>query len=732
MPVLLFAVIVAVFWPVRRHQFLLWDDGTNVYQNPYVLDPAPRAAGHFWTEAYEGLYIPVTYSAWWCLARLAGAPKPGTAAYPLEAGVFHMANVLLHALSALTVFAILSHVVRRRFGGQPAGGAEWHAAVAAGLGALLFGLHPIQAEAVAWVTGLKDVLCGLLCLVAVWQYVVWQAGGGGVSGVRCQACPPETPGTRSPLPHAAAATAAFVLALLAKPAAVVTPVLALVVTALALGAKLSDKSFIRRNVLLAGWLAVSAVWVGVTKAVQTTQGLDVFGPLWARPLVAGDAVTFYLTKLVAPVSLGIDYGRTPGAVLGSGLMWVTGLLPYGLAAGLWFLRKRLPWLVAAGAVFAIGVLPVLGFVPFAYQRISTVADRYVYISMLGPAMLLAWLMRLRPKSGAAATGILAACALALAALAARTVRQLPHWRDDDAVFAHAIAVNPRSSISQNNLGLKLWAQGRKTEAMARYRKAIAANPRNVKALDNLGVALADAGQTREAIDLFRRAVEQSPRNIPCRLHLGDALETIGRYEEALEHYYRAAEVSPDFALAQYHIAKALLQQGKTATGMDYLRRALQARHDFSEELAELADALNRQGKGAVAIELYGEILARHPHSAQLHYRLANLLAGQKRTREAVAHYSQALAREPSFARAHYNLANTYAGSGAFDRAAAHYREAVRAEPSFTAAYNNLANSLVKQGAYAEAVGWYEKVLEREPDNADARGNLEAVRKAMGK
>ncbi len=220
LPIITLVIItLAVFVPVIGHQFLAYDDSVDVYKNPYIQARSLDNLMHFWRYPYEGLYTPLTYTLY---ALAAWAPSLLTA-NPTEVVIpdprlFHSLNLLLHLLSALMVWRILVLLLRcRRLGGD---GTDFNANSlplewAACGGALLFAIHPIQVEPVAWVAGFKDVLFGLLALVAIWQYLrhvddKMQPAAGRPSHTRL---------------HYGLATAVFILALLAKPTAVVLPLI---------------------------------------------------------------------------------------------------------------------------------------------------------------------------------------------------------------------------------------------------------------------------------------------------------------------------------------------------------------------------------------------------------------------------------------------------------------------------------------------------------------------------
>ena len=174
---LLILVTLAVFWQVHSHEFVLWDDGLHVYENPYLQALTFDNIRVFWREPYAELYIPLTYTLWALTAAVArGIGASPTGGVPFAPQFFHTLNLLVHLLSVLVVWRILrlllGRVMEER---QPTATSplltrvEW----AAGGGALLFAIHPVQVEAVAWVTGFKDVLCGFLVYVALWQYLCY-------------------------------------------------------------------------------------------------------------------------------------------------------------------------------------------------------------------------------------------------------------------------------------------------------------------------------------------------------------------------------------------------------------------------------------------------------------------------------------------------------------------------------------------------------------------------------
>ena len=252
---LLILVTLAVFWRIHSHEFVLWDDPVNVSENPYLQSVTWNNTLAFWRAPYGQLYIPLTYTLWALTAavsRWGTAHLPGTV--PLDPALFHSLNLLLHLLSVLVVWRILCLLLSRTLpeAHSPATRqAPARVAWVAGGGALLFAVHPVQVEAVAWVTGLKDVLCGFLSYVAIWQYLRYASGS--------RAAPVSGPPARRQAPRVLGpywlATGAFMLALLAKPTAVVVPVVVWLLDVWG-----GPQTWRTRRLAVLAWLVLAGLW----------------------------------------------------------------------------------------------------------------------------------------------------------------------------------------------------------------------------------------------------------------------------------------------------------------------------------------------------------------------------------------------------------------------------------------------------------------------------------------
>ncbi|HZZ43796.1 MAG TPA: tetratricopeptide repeat protein [Tepidisphaeraceae bacterium] len=528
---IIFIVIAVVFHLLLSADFVSWDDWQTIAQNPRLNPVTWEEVGYYWAHSYMDLYVPVTYMFWGFLAAIGrtGAADPN--GIWLNPAVFHGANLLLHVGSSVIVYKIL-----RMLAALPA---------TALFGALLFAIHPVQVEAVGWISGGKDVLAGLLSLACVWQYLEWSEKGWKW--------------------HYAFALGLYAIGMLAKPAAVVTP---LVIAGIEIWAR--GKSWRKVTRGLWFWIVIAVPVVVVARLAQPTPETFVT-PLLGRPVVMMDALAMYMGKLIWPAQLGIDYGRAPEWVLGSTDKYFTCAATAMVVAIAWAMRKRWREIVAGALVFVIMLLPVLGLVKFDFQRYSTVADHYLYAAMLGPAMAGAFALE-RIKS----RWMLCVAGLVITALGIKAFVQTENWRDSRTLFSHALEVNPTSLAGNDGLGNMALHTGDIPEAIARFEEAVRGHPHDPIANFNLANALLLAGRYSEAAASYRWALEG--RQYPfLYVNYANALARSGRLKEA------------------FQVAEEGLRQWPESSELHATLGALEeSRGNWTEAEEEYADALRNQ------------------------------------------------------------------------------------------------------------------------------------------
>ena len=568
---LLVILTVAVFWPVHNYEFIGWDDDQLVINNPYLNPPTVTNALRFWQELTGWLYIPLTGTAWSALASL--SQKFPAEPFGLNPGLFHMANLLVHLLSVLVVFGILRLLLRHGFreseGENDNDGVSIE--LAAGVGALIFAIHPLQVESVAWISELKDLLCGLFSFIAIKEYLAYSIAS------KSADTSAKTKNT-----HYAIASAAFILALLSKPAAVIVPLVALILDRFAI-----KRAIKKSGVALIGWFIVAGGFAIVAKSLQQT-GVDLHAsPLWARPFIAGDALAFYLYKLVFPLQLGIDYGRNPDYVLQQWWLYATWIVPAALLVGIWSLKRRDAFLVSF-ALFTASLLPVLGFIPFLFQKQSTVADHYLYIPMLGVALGISWLfMNLRGRPAGKAIIL-----FAITLLVVRSSLQLPVWRDSLSVDVHSLKVNPVSYTSHNNLGILFAKRNKLDKAISHYKKALTIRPDSVESHYDLANALKEEGNLTESVFHYEKAIKERPDHLYAHNNLAIVLTMQSEFDKAIIHLKKSIQIRPENEQTHYNLGIVFKLQGELYKATAHFTEALRLRQDFQlarDQLDQLTD-----------------------------------------------------------------------------------------------------------------------------------------------
>ena len=574
------AVILIAFGRIVFHGWVNFDDPIHVTENRSFFPLSWRELGGFWVRSYEHLYVPASYMlfAAECMASrwLYGE---GPMAVP-RPGLFHAVSLALHVAASLLVLRIL-----RRFTTQP-----WAAVV----GGLVFALHPLQVESVAWIAEQRGLLAAVFSLLAIDQFLEWT----------------ERTTDRSPSRATyAIATGALVVALLAKPSAVVAPLLAFALASH--GRKVPWPTLIWA---LAPWAVLAVAAAVCTRFVQPAELTRVHVPLMTRPLIAGDALAFYMGKLLVPVNLCVVYGRTPQVALADPYApFSAGLVAIAVAWVLLLPRGR-EWRLPL-ALFVIPLLPVLGFTDFVYQNYSTVADRYMYLALLGPAIAVAMAIdRLQAVKGTRPDGSLPLAAGILVAVLCLllTWRQVGLWRDSLTLFTSSLESGHESSV----------------------------------ALNNLGIALTEADRPDDALPLLLRAVERDPTDASGWFNLGNAHAAADEFTEAGRAFDRCLAIDGERFKAWNNLGLARLFQSDSAGAEAAWLESIRIRPQFADARLNLAKLLLSRGESEVAAEHVQTVLARDRTHAEAHNMLGVIHAAEGRPREAVACFEAAVKFAP--------------------------------------------------------------------------------------
>ena len=541
-PVLIVLVTSAAFLPALQNQFLRWDDHKNFLGNPYYRGLGWIHLRWMWTT-HLGHYIPLTWMTLGLDYVLWGMNPLG----------YHLTNLLLHAANAVLFYFVAFRILGL---GLPDPGDRRQAdlVLSAGFAALVFAIHPLRVESVAWVTERRDVLSGLFYLSAILIYLRTCERGERGRGWYW------------------AAVGSFACALLSKSMVVNLPIVLLILDvyplrrlggAIGWWSEPARRVYVEKIpfVLLATAAAAIAVMAQLSvHAAASLAQLSVPG----RVAVSAYGLSFYLWKMVVPLNLSPLYPLSPIVNPWAMPFVLSYTMVLAITAIALALRRRVPGLPAAWSAYVVVLLPVLGIFQSGPQ---IAADRYTYLASLGWAilagacLLFCWRISRTSTTGTPTTLPIAGVAICVVAgLGVLTWNQVHIWHDSERLWTYTVAIHPNSSLAQFSLGIVLSAQGKPTEAIEHFQKGLQLRPDEPSAHTNLGVALIQQGKLADAIEHFRQAVRIYPDDALAHTNWGSALIDLGKPSEAIEHYSKALRITPGLAEAQNGLGQALAQE----------------------------------------------------------------------------------------------------------------------------------------------------------------------------
>jgi tetratricopeptide (TPR) repeat protein len=490
----LMLAVFAIYAQTGSFDFINWDDPQYVTANPQVQ------AGLTWdsikwaiTAIVSTNWMPVTLFSHMLDCEL----------FHTRAGMHHLHNMLLHLIATLLLFASLKRAT----------GTRWPSAFAA----LLFAVHPLHVESVAWIAERKDVLSASFWFLALYLYIRYS----------------ERPSAG----RYSLVLIAFALGLMAKPMLVTFPCTLILLDVWPLR-RISAASWGR---LIAEKIPMFLMSLGASSVTYHVQNTVPY-PLPMRLANAVVAYAVYIGQFMLPVRLGVLYIYREAPTL-----WQTvgaAVLLLAITAGVIWQRKARPYL-AVGWFWYLGTLvPVIGLVQVGVQ---SHADRYMYVPMVGLLVMIAWggadLIANRP---AFKTGIATAAALAGIAYTAMAYVQTEYWQNAGLLFAHDLEFTEGNFIAELQLGNYLMDSHRGLEAIPHFEAAVRYDPQYGEAENNIGMILAAIpGRIQEGILHFEAALRARPNLPEAHYNLALALLQLpGREDEAIAHLETVQRVAP--------------------------------------------------------------------------------------------------------------------------------------------------------------------------------------------
>jgi len=645
--IILFLALIGIitfitFLPCLWNGFTNWDDQELVTGNPQLGSLSPGNIVRIFVHPNIGAYIPLTILSFTVEYRF----------FRLNPFFYHLHNVLLHVGNVLLVFGL----VYLLFG-------NLYAAAAA---ALLFGLHPLRVESVAWVTERKDLLYGFLFLAALVGYLYSRR-------------------FKKPFFYVAALIL-FVLSILAKPMAITLPAVLLLFD------YFRDGEVKRAALKRAAPFLALAVPLGIVNIIVVRSMDNPPFNLVRNFLTGGYNYLFYIAKTFIPVKLSgfypypnhnlqsIPFVFYLGSVLL--LVWIMLLIRFG---------RRNRHLVFGSLFYMVTLLPVSQFVPLPGAAVA--ADRYCYLPCLGIIYLLGraglWVWRHGLKtSRSGKTPVAVFAGLVILAMAVGSALRCRDWKDSLTLWNDVLHKFPDNTLALNNRGRAYSLLDQPIRAIADYDRAIRVDPQYELPYHNRGVAYDKLKDYDRAIADFNRALAIKPDLAVAYEGRGAAYSHQGEYEKAIADFDRALKIDPSLDVVYIDLGIAYFNLGRYDQALKEYNRALEYDPYFAETYVSRGDLWFRRGD----------------------------------ITRALADYTKALSIQPDFPSAYYNRAVAYKAAGAFEKALADYDRAIALKPDFAEAYNNRGNLLLAQGKYETALADYNRAIRFKPDYAEALYN----------
>jgi tetratricopeptide (TPR) repeat protein len=558
---LLLIGVALVFAQVRHFDFVVIDDGE------YVTDNAQIKTG-LNAETVKWSFTHTVAANWHPLTMLSHALD--CQLFGQNAGAHHLVNVMLHAVDTVLLFWFLFLLLGRTEPRLDRVTLLW----LCGVVAALFGLHPMRAESVAWISERKDVLSAFFFLLTLMTYLRY---------VRLHQ-------QKQPVAVVYISILAFYgLGLLAKPMLVTLPFVLLLIDFWPLRRIPKSSSLIALITekipmfLLCG--IVSVVTFLSQKRSGSVVALESF-PLSER--LANVVVSYarYLSKSFVPINLCAYYPRESWKLwqVGGAIVLMLTLTAFATAS----FRKR-PYIFVGWFWFVGMLVPVIGFAQVGAQ---SMADRYAYLPHIGLFLaFVLWLHEMGKKP------VLVALSVVSVLAAVASAKQVSYWRDSEVLFDRTLRLTTNNVSAEYFMALALETKHKNTESIPYFESAIRGNPENIKAITHLGRIFASQGKLEQARQQFEAALRVDSDLPLTHKNLGDVLMGLGKREEATEQYIKAMQGRSEIPETHFDLSNLLA-----------------SKHDFDGAIAELKTAIEMKPNWPVALNSLAWILATQPNA----------------------------------------------------------------------------------------------------------------------
>ncbi len=692
------AVVIALltviaFSSALNNEVTNWDDNEYL-ENPLIEELSPSNVGKIFTTFHKRTFsqplVLLSFSIENALFN--GSPT-----------AYHTTNVALHMFNCVLLFYIIFLLCDK--------------ILVSFITSMLFAIHPLHVESVAWITERKDVMSTFFFLLSLLFYLFLRRV--------LRDCGEKW--TRQVWKWYAASLIAFFLALLAKPSVVMLPLVMLLFDYLE-GRNIKD--FVRLIGEKIPFFALSLVFGLITiyihRSTELTGQLNqVF--LMDRVIIFCYSLVFYLVKTILPFNLSAIYPYPEKMSIFAPDFFVSVVVFLILAAVfLWFgLRRKT--VVFGVLFFLITIFPMLKLVPFPTGG-AIVADRYMYVPSIGIFYMIGiGFFKLYFSEGEKARARRVPLVIALIAVFAlftvMTNLRSEVWASSKTLWTDTIKKSPTAYLPHNNLGLILAREGKHKEAVELYKESLKFHPSYIPAHNNLGNAYKKLGMVDLAIKEYKFGNQGGSKYPQVHNNLGFTFFEQGKIDLAIAEYKEAIRIDPNFVDAYNNLGHAYYTRGRVDSAIKEYKKVLSIDPDYPEAHYNLGVAYNKKGKKDEAIKSYKEAVRLAPRHFEAHNNLGYVYLVSGRVKEALDSFKKVVSVNPDFASGRNNLGYTYLMIKRPEAAMREFKEALRLRPEYSNASYNLANTLFGLRRIDEAIVQYKDTIKFNPKHADAHNRL---------
>ncbi len=658
---LFFILLLTLFayFPAFNNAFV-WDDFDYIFNNPAVQS---FSFGEIFSGFTMGNYHPLTMLVIAIEYNVFGFGETG----------FHACNIVIHLMNVVLVFYAIN-LLSDKVG-------------VAIIAALLFGIHPLHVESVAWVSELKDVLYTFFFLLAWMFYMKFIRD------------------------HERRfyffSMLFFLLSILSKGMAVAFPFL-LLLTDYFKERKITSSNILNKIPFFGLSIIFGIVAIMAQRETGATD-IAVF-PLTQRIVFASYGFIFYLYKLIFPLQLSAFYGY-PMAI-GESLPGIYYLfVPLSIAIIIWVIYSahRTRNIIFGFGFYAITIFLVLQLIPVGS---AIVAERYGYVPSIGifflagEGFLRLWNRKKNTSinfTGSALLGIVvilfvirtrSACITwkdgmtlwnsvisrnpdSPTAYSNRGIIYMNENKIDEALhdFAKALELKPDYSDVFNNRGVLLTRQGKYNEALKDFDESIKAEPGLSPTYNNRGYVLMHLNRLEESLNSYNKAIQLDERNADAYFNRGILMKYSNRNEEAVKDFSRTIELNPSYADAYFNRGVSLMGLSRLDEAMSDLNNALRLNPRLSDVFEYRGTLFINKGMYNEALNDFNKLIELQPRSGKAYLNRGTLNNALKKFADAIADFNMAISLQPDLAKAYYNKAMIEVSAEIMDSACIHLKQA---------------------------------------------------------